>query len=218
MVAGPSGCGKTHLVTEILKQIGHRFHKILWCNAESNAITEEITNLPNIEILNNIPETFENLPKKTLIILDDMMLDAYKKNICSLFTKGVHHRQLSVCLITQNIFHQAKYARDISLNCNYLIIFKNPRDKSQILPLARQIHPENFMELLRVYNEATCKPHTYIFFDLCSKTNDLLRIRSEILTPKHSVVYCSKNLLDGSCEKHETVDGQQTYITCFENV
>ena len=77
-----------------------------------------------------------------LIILDDLLNDAYSGEVCRLFTKGSHHRNVSIILITQNLFHQAKYCRDISLNAKYIVLIKNARDKNQFTNLARQVYPE----------------------------------------------------------------------------
>ena len=74
-------------------------------------------------------------------MFDDQMIDASKdKRIVSLFTRGSHHRNLSVIYIVQNLFHQGKASGSKSLN-HYLVLFKNPRDKLQILTLAKQMYP-----------------------------------------------------------------------------
>jgi hypothetical protein len=73
--------------------------------------------------------------KPCLIILDDLINDAYSKCVCDLFTKGSHHRNISVILITQNLFYQSKYCRGISLNAKYIVL-KNVRDMNQLLHLA----------------------------------------------------------------------------------
>jgi len=49
------------------------------------------------------------------------------KNILNLFTVGSHHRKNSVIFLTQNIYEKGKYARTISLNTHYFILFKNRR-------------------------------------------------------------------------------------------
>jgi len=50
-----------------------------------------------------------------LFILYDLLKDAYSKGrVCDLFTKGAHHRNISVILITQNILHQAKHCKDFA--------------------------------------------------------------------------------------------------------
>ena len=61
----------------------------------------------------------ENVP--TLIVLDDLMDSAYSKKVSELFTKGSHHRNIRLVLITQTLFHLGPSSRDISLNCKYII-------------------------------------------------------------------------------------------------
>lgn len=229
MVAGPSGCGKTTFVQELIRNreflIDPQIHKIIWCNTESNAVPRDFFKTITLSITcnNEIPSN-EDIANEghypLLIILDDMMLETYNSRVCELFTKGSHHRNISVILITQNVFHQGKYCRDISLNCKYMVIFKNPRDRSQILPLARQIYPENSASFLRVYNEATSIPHGYIVLDLTQRVSDLLRFRSDIFNRDYCVCYCSLQHLQNKkqCYKNETVEGQQTYTTCAEKL
>jgi hypothetical protein len=60
-----------------------------------------------------------------------------------------------VILITQNLFHQCKHCRDISLNAKYLVLMKNVRDKNQFLYLARQAYPEHPGSLYNSYLYAT---------------------------------------------------------------
>jgi len=48
-----------------------------------------------------------------LVILDDLLNDVYSKHLCDLFTRGSHHRNSSVILITQNQFYQGRYCRDV---------------------------------------------------------------------------------------------------------
>jgi len=57
--------------------------------------------------------------------------------VIDLFSKGSHHKNLSVIFITQNLFHQYRGMQDISLNSNYIVVFKNPRDRAQIQHLVR---------------------------------------------------------------------------------
>ena len=81
--------------------------------------------------------------KLCLIILDDLLNEIYSKEMCHLFTKGSHHRNISVILIRQNLIHQARYCRDISLNAKYIVLLKNTRDKRQFTYLAPQVYPED---------------------------------------------------------------------------
>ena len=84
-----------------------------------------------------MPQNFgDDLGRPCLIILDDLLNEVYLKDVCDLFTKGSHHRNISVIVITQNVFHQGRFCRDISLNGKYSVTLKNVRDKSQFQYLA----------------------------------------------------------------------------------
>jgi len=96
----------------------------------------------------NIIESREGLPRledyssdplsPKLVIIDDLMKKSSSSEvIVDLFTKGSHHKNLSIILISQNLFHQGRGQRDISLDANYIVVFKNPRDRAQIRHLAR---------------------------------------------------------------------------------
>ena len=63
--------------------------------------------------------------------------------ILDIFTKKSHHRNISIILLTNNIFAKDTCMRTMSLNSHYLMLFNNPRDRSQIKFLARQVSPSN---------------------------------------------------------------------------
>lgn len=168
IIAGPSGCGKTTFVCSLLQNlhtsISERISKVIWCHAEYNARPKiDIENKSiSIEYINGIPQNFENETNEPiLIILDDLMNESDNKEMSQLFTRGSHHRNTSVILISQNIFHKGSHIRDISLNTKYIVLFKNPRDKNQVRYLARQIYPEASEELVNIYKESTIKPLIY---------------------------------------------------------
>ena len=83
-------------------------------------------------------------------------------------------------LITQNLFHQAKHCKDISLNAKYIVLLKNNRDKNQYTHLARQVYPEDTAGLHIAYREATDKPHDYFVLDFSQDTDNRLRFRTNI--------------------------------------
>jgi hypothetical protein len=60
--------------------------------------------------------------------------------LANFFTQGSHHRNLTVIYIVQDLFHQSRVMRTVSLNSHYLVLFKNPRDKLQIRNLVTQMH------------------------------------------------------------------------------
>ena len=116
------------------------------------------------------------------MVIDDQMADAGNDNrIVNLFTRGSHHRNLSVIYIVQNLFHQGKGSRSISLNSHYLVLFKNPRDKLQILTLAKQMYPRNTDSFINHYEEAVQRPFGYLLVDLKTTTPDNCRLRKNVL-------------------------------------
>ena len=124
--------------------------------------------IPTIEFVKGIPTALEqdaylDHNKRNLIVIDDQMIEAERDNrIVNLFTKGSHHRNLSVIYIVQNLFHQGKGNRSISLNSHYLVLFKNPRDKLQILTLAKQMYPSETVGLSKS-TKRRCEDHMDIF-------------------------------------------------------
>ena len=68
--------------------------------------------------------------KRNLLVLDDQLIEAAKSDqVEKYFVQGSHHRNLTIALITQNIFEKGKAMRTSNLNTQYLVVYKNPRDK-----------------------------------------------------------------------------------------
>lgn len=212
--AGPSSSGKSTFVVKLLESphmIDKKIDRVIWCYGEKNA--KPVLKCKIIYV-NGIPDNLDNLCRdNTIVVLDDLMISSQNSKISDLFTKGSHHKNISIILITQNIFYQSKYARNISLNAKYMVIFKNPRDKSQFLPLARQVHTDAPSELLRVYKECTISPHGYIFLDLTQEVDDTLRFRTELFNKDFFIIYCSVGELQkkNDCEIEE-IEGEQAYV------
>ena len=103
----------------------------------------------------------------SMIILDDLMDEVLKsREMEMLFIRGCHHQNLSCIFLTQNIFSQSKHSRTITLNTNYMVLFRNFRDSSQIKTLARQIYPGKVKFLEESYNDATKKKYGYLLIDM----------------------------------------------------
>ena len=120
--------------------------------------------------------------KPNLIVFDDQMIGVSKdKRIVNPFTRCSHHRNVSVIYIVQNLFHQGKGSRSINLNSPYLVLFKNPRDKLQILTLVKQMYPGPIDLFLNQYEEAVKRPFGYLLIDLKTTTQDNSRLRTNVL-------------------------------------
>jgi len=135
--------------------------------------------------------------------------------VCYLFTKGSHHRNISVILITQNLFHQANYCRDILLNAKYLVLLKNVRDNQQFMCMARQVHPECPNQLYKAYLNATKRPHSYLVLDLAQDTHDRLRFRTHIFLEEYPPTFYV-DVTDDETDKIELPRSSSTHIRTAE--
>ena len=97
-----------------------------------------------------------NSSTNNLIVLDDKMSSMGDSALLSkLFTEGSHHRNLSVIYIVQNLFDKGKSHRCVSLNAQYLVLFKNPRDTAgMLMAIAKREKDENHAKPQAVNNNA----------------------------------------------------------------
>lgn len=203
IVAGPSNCGKSFFVKNLLDNAQHVLssmpENILYCYSVWQKLYDEILcKYPFVKFIEGLPETLNDdqlLPsnKVNMVIVDDLMDSACENaEIERAFTKYVHHLNLSILFITQNIFFRGKSNRTISLNTKYLVLFKNPRDKLQIATLARQMYPGKTQFFLEAFQDATQNPYGYLIVDLNASTPDAYRLRTGLFPPEWPVVYVLK--------------------------
>jgi hypothetical protein len=102
------------------------------------------------------------------------------KSIANLFSRGMHHLNVSIMLLVQNVFHQGSTMRDISLNASYVVLFKNPRNNRQILTLSQQIFPKNTKFVSEAFHLATSRPHGYLIINLTQRIPDNERFYTNI--------------------------------------
>ena len=194
-VVGPSRSGKTTWVGKLLKnrfmQIKPTPSRIIYCYTHWQPMYDELKRLiPEIEWGDGLPteETFSTFPN-SLVILDDMMDGIVNDSkMMKVFTEGSHHQNISVIFMTQNIFHQGKTARTMSLNTQYMVLFKNPRDRQQIKTLARQMYPQEWMTFLEKFRKETDKPYGKLILDLRPNVPEKDRILKDDDCPQTPLV------------------------------
>ena len=188
LVSGGRGVGKTVFTKKLLKHkssmIENTPQRIIWCYGKHQPLLfEELLKIePSVEYVEGIPENLSSMFDQkipSLLILDDLMDEGGdSKAVSQLFTRG-RHDNMSVIFLTQNLFHPKQ--RNISLNSDYMVVFKNVRDKSQFTNLSKQFMPNHTSFLKWVYEDATKLPHSYLFLDMKPDTDERIRIRTNIL-------------------------------------
>ena len=147
--------------------------------------------IPGIQFVQGLPDSMIdsiNHNTRNLYIIDDMM-GVKDTVIAKRSTKKSYHGNLSVIYIVQNLFHQSKSHRTISLNASYLVLTKNVRDASRIVHLAKQLYPSNTKFFEQAYQMATKEPYTYLFIDLTPTCPGEIRLRSGIFPTDNHYVY-----------------------------
>ncbi|MCP4458737.1 MAG: hypothetical protein GY816_12050 [Cytophagales bacterium] len=199
IVSGPSQAGKTNFVVKLLQNIEQMCTtppaEIFWCYSEYQPAYREIAMLPNVKLIEGIPELSELKQEKSakLVILDDLMTEISKSNVLStLFSKGCHHWSISCVHIVQNLFFNN--LRNARINANYIVLFKSPSDKLQISNLARQLYPRQSTYFVQSFNDATSKPYGYLIIDLTQTIGDKLRLRTNVFPGETPIIYCPRNI------------------------
>jgi len=200
-MVGPTCCGKTYLLRKILERgeemINGAPQNILWCHGmHQPAHDEMLQTIPNLSLLEGLPSDLESRidpTQRNLVVIDDLMNElANDKRLTSIFTKGCHHLNLSCVFILQNMFCQGKELRNVSLNAHCLMIFKSPRDSSQITHLAKQMYPGHVKFMQEAFNDATAKPYGYLLCDLKPDTPEEFRLRTNLFPEERQYAYIKK--------------------------
>ena len=88
-----------------------------------------------------------------------------------------------------NLFPKGKERRTISINAKYMIIFKNSRDNTQLVNLAKQMFPGRVRYMQEAFRDATSVPHGYLFVNLKQSTPEHLRLPSNIIRDSGTYQY-----------------------------
>ena len=207
VLAGPTMCGKTRMLMKMLARhaIQPPPQRIVlvygeWQDAydEQEALGEAGVVLRTEFVKDFDAALYETLDPsvRKLVILDDQMEnDSVHKSkkgghhLSKYFTQGAHHRNLTVIYIVQNLYHQDRSMRTITLNSHYLVLFNIPRDKTQVRTLGQQMYPNNPKFLPAAYDDATQEPYGYLVIDLRPNTSNLTRIRTKVLESSTPTFY-----------------------------
>ena len=189
LVAGPSSSGKTWWIQQLLqnKFIEPMPTHFVWCYAQWQPLYDQLLEqFPMMEYVKGIPDDIMSRwnPQNTnLLIIDDLMAQMDDK-VSQLYVQGSHHLNLSVITVLQNLFPKGRDPRTVSLNSQYILLLKNPRDCLQVATLGSQMYPGNGKKLVTAYREATKRPYSYLLVDLKQNTPEECRLRTNLFETK----------------------------------
>ena len=187
MMIGPTGCGKTHFTFRLLDALPYvsteRPKRIIYCyGAWQNKFSEYVSRIKFVNGLVNL----EDIPddgEHTVLVIDDLMTELSKsKEAVDLFTKFSHHRNISCLFLVQKMFVQTSEMRTISTNTHHMFVFRNPRDKSSITHLAKQVFPGYVKHIQEAYSSATEQPFTHLMINMHQSTPKNARLVGNYLS------------------------------------
>ena len=209
ILSGVSGSGKTTWVENLLRNYknlienGREYSNLMWISGTNQPDLFQrikksfdgncrfITELPE-----NLYEEIARSDKRLTIIVDDLMHEiANFKDLGKLFTKGRSHLNINIIVMMQNPFPRGSEMRNLTLNTQYQVLFKNPRDRSQIRFLAQQIMPASPKTFLNIYNDATSRVFGYLLCDFTQSVDENMRFRTNIFPHEAPMIVFRSNKL-----------------------
>ena len=206
MVIGPSMSGKTALTMEILRNSAHMYavppKEIIYAYGVYQKVFGQLeAEMPNVTLHEGLPSKelierigSEDADHNVILVLDDLLDEICKSSeMCALFTRDVHHRRISVLMLSQNIYHQSRYSRTISLNSSYLILMKTCRDLQQIHHLSRAMFPSTPKRLLEAYEDSIREKYGYLVVNnLTGSDDEDIRLSTRILPQDDLILYIKR--------------------------
>ena len=195
IVAGGSGSGKTCFVKKLVEKNHFQTEFCSITYIYPDYLQEppcEFDTEQNIECFQGLPDksTLAAFKPNSLIILDDMMMEATNNDdIARLFMVIARKLQISIILIVQNIYHQAKQFRNLRLNATGIALFKFYGGVDTNFRIIRDLGLNEYIKK-PLMNEIYSKKYSYIYLDLHpNRQNDFCAVRGNIFKNYYSIYY-----------------------------
>ena len=167
IVAGPTGCGKPTFVNRLLRFASSIIdlppERIVWCYGQWQKTHASMAeSMPEVEFVDGLPDPNTFRPEtRTLVVLDDLMAETDSR-VTILFTKKSHNCNTSVVYLLQNLFPKGKENRTISLNAQYMVLFKSPRDAGQVGSIKHESIKHEVDSVSSHYRDVGTREETHI--------------------------------------------------------
>lgn len=156
LVIGASGSGKTTAILKIIKHglIEPMPEKIFYLYGAHQPFIDDWncdTTKPSIDFVEGLDmSVVDSYSGPKLLIIDDLILEL-NRSLAQHFIAGSHHKQTTTIFITHSLYLNNELYRLISNNSQYILLFKNKRNFSQVSRLGRQILGVEYGRLVEAY-------------------------------------------------------------------
>lgn len=202
IVGGSPLAGKTTWVTRLLENrnrlIDNEFDYIVWIYGQETTFINKLRNqtfgIPTL-VVRGLPDSFDEYiqkdnNKRGLIVIDDLMASVSRSDqVTELFCNKVHHDNVSVIIMMQNLFYHGKERTTLMRCAHYLVVFKNPLDGSVPLFLAQKIMPLRKKLFMDIFQAATKEPFGYLYIDGRQTTPPSARFRTDMFNDDIQIVF-----------------------------
>ena len=196
-MSGPSRCGKSVFLASLLKSrktftkrppevicfVYSVYQEGIYDDLRNGIVDYFIQDDEHLE--RNIQKILNaNKGKPSLLIYDDLIKSINLPFIARQFTVNGRHNGISQVFVSQKLFPKDENIRLISNNSDYLVVFKNPRNATEIKILSNQMSPGKNI-LSKIFEQATLDPYSYLFIDLTQECIPQKKYLSHLFDSDH---------------------------------
>jgi hypothetical protein len=198
LLSGASGAGKTKFLMNVIRRRADLFEvpptRLLYASKMTLQQIRELGFLDRqtygmVDFIEEVPPDEYTFQPYTLLVLDDLLsgsdVDSVAEKMLAYFCRRAHHEKIYCFVTVQNLYTASKHFRTLSLNANYLVLFKSHRNLAQIRFLAQQILAAGSggtRILSQIYKDAVNKsPYGYLLIDFHPQTDEKLRFKTNVL-------------------------------------
>ncbi len=193
MIVGPPMSGKSYFTLELIRRSSEFLNtpptRMVYAYGVWQSVFDNVNNVEFVKGVDGLSDIDFDPGKTHLLVIDDLRGKlCNNKELFILFTREMHHKNITVLFLVHNLFKQGASMRNVALSCQVMVLFKSPRDKGETKVLERQL---DIKDLHRAYQTAIKHRYGYLVINLQPHIPDELRLQTGILDT-HRRIYLKK--------------------------
>ena len=183
--------GKSHFILELLKNRSLYFNpvpaRVVYAFGIWQPAFDDINGIEFVKGIEGLAGVEFSSSQPSILVVDCLMVElCNNKELSTLFTREMHHKNVTVIFLLQNLYKQGKSMRHVALHCQLLILFKSRRDTEQIKVVGRQLGTK---ELEKAYKEAIKQKYGYLIINLQPQIPDSLRLQTSLFEQHRKIFF-----------------------------